>query len=79
MEDILDTTDITDTMDIADIMVTIKVIILITDLIFTMETPDILEMAAVDFTTGRNKILESSHKILLTFKFERLIRRRSNL
>ena len=55
-----DTMDIRSTMDITAIMaitvtlVTIKVIILITDPIFTTVAADILEMV-VDFITGRNK------------------------
>ena len=92
MEVILDTmeetTDIMDIMDITaiimvitDISVTgIKVIIFIIDPNFT--TADILEME-VDFTTGRNKKKKLTTnfypKILLTFNFESLIRRRSNL
>ena len=52
--DIMDTMDITAIMAITVTLVTIKVIILITDPIFTMVAADILEMV-VDFITGRNK------------------------
>ena len=49
-----DTMDITAIMAITVTLVTIKVIILITDPIFTTVAADILEMV-VDFITGRNK------------------------
>ena len=49
-----DTMDITAIMAITVTLVTIKVIILITDPIFTTVAADILEMVA-DFITGRNK------------------------
>ena len=49
-----DTMDITAIMAITVTLVTIKVIILITDPIFTAVAADILEMVA-DFITGRNK------------------------
>ena len=49
-----DTMDITAIMAITVTLVTIKVIILFTDPIFTTVAADILEMV-VDFITGRNK------------------------